>query len=134
MSDERNVTSRLNVERDVHFVRFSADSSLMINLGRDVEISFLQNSPSMSAQLESEDGQEGYELEPKILEMARVRLAPNNAVALAFYILDELSQTGKMNPELLESSFSTILEKTRVARRPASHDSQSKEDEGAKSE
>lgn len=102
--------------RDTTFSRSVADEAIVLHLGRDTELSFLQmgQTPASKYSITNDEGaeeEEGFELRPVITEVARVRLGNMPALFTALSIIDTLVQSGIVNKDSLAKSFERILEK-----------------------
>jgi|TARA_R110002050_G_scaffold291463_1_gene445943 hypothetical protein len=95
--------------------RFAADVSLAFDLGRDLEIAHLVRSPKILAESKTDEG-EGYALDNSLTELCRIRMSPANGVVLALHILDEISDSGKLNTESLRQSVEKIIAKNNEKR------------------
>jgi hypothetical protein len=112
--DERmQAGNRVDVARDITFSRHSADIGLAIDLGRDIEISFLQFGPNVKARVvsgESESDAEGYEFGPGATEVARIRMAPPSILQMSFLFLDTLLESNKANKEKLREYMEKMFD------------------------
>lgn len=104
---------RTPVVRDSTFHRSVADTGLVLDYGRDMELAFLQVGPAVSARLKTGEGdvqEEGYEMEPAVTEVSRVRMSRTSALAMAMMIIEELVEDGKIDrvgfSEQIEALFS----------------------------
>jgi hypothetical protein len=86
----------LNVVRDSTFARGIADRGLVLDLGRDMEIAFLQTGPNLSSITDHGDT-EGVALNPVFTETVRMRMPWPSAVDLAINIIREGILRGSVN-------------------------------------
>lgn len=109
LESEANV---MKIVRDATFRRSVADRGLVLDLGRDMEIAFLQAGPNLVSVTDHEDS-EGVALDPVLTETSRVRVPWPSAVDLAMNILREGVGKGSINvPRVLDAirSFSNSEE------------------------
>ena len=107
--ESEQLDARVEVTRDITFSRHAADVGLVIDLGRDVELAFLQFGPCVSARVakndEDGDAVEGYEFSPGTTEVARVRMAGASAIQLSLLIIDRLVESRKVDTEKLKETI-----------------------------
>ena len=98
------------IVRDSTFVRFVADKVVITDVGRDVEVGFLQFGPIHSS-MKDEPEFEIYSSSPQLTEVARMRISYSSLVGFAMGFLRGGIIDGKLKPDAIESSFSEwILE------------------------
>lgn len=102
---------RRPVESCSTFARSVADVGLAINLGRDVEIAFLQASPRIAAILSPDgaDDQQGFDVQGSLIEVARIRMAPAAAMIMATMTMEVLIKAGRVKTDELLKSLSAIM-------------------------
>lgn len=86
------------VTRDSTFSRVVADRAVILDLGRDVELAFLQMGPSIVEILDHGDSEE-VNLDPKLTEVTRMRMPWYGAVDTAMHILRTGISKGSVNVE-----------------------------------
>lgn len=104
--------SVISVLRDSSFFRAVADKAIVFDLGRDIELAFLQLGPMVlrhRRQIDEDSGQEGFDLENTVSEVCRIRTSPQCASTLAMLILNELAQANKLSKEKLLSAIDDIF-------------------------
>jgi hypothetical protein len=81
------------IVRDSTFTRAVADHVLVMNLGRDYELAFLQGGAEpKSVAFFERSGRGGIRIEnaPMMTETVRVRISPESAAEMAMHILNNL--------------------------------------------
>lgn len=91
---------RMRVVRDVTFTRCVADRGIVLNLGRDLEIAFLQLGPNLVTLTDHGDT-EGLAMDPVVTETARVRLPWPSGLDLAMNVIREGIEKGAVNVPLV---------------------------------
>jgi hypothetical protein len=113
--EEDNGFRRIEVVRDATFHRAVADTGLVVDLGRDMEISFLQSGPSITARKVRKDSddndEEGYELSPIITEVARVRINRPSALVMALMVIENLAESRSIKRTAFLDQIRSIFEK-----------------------
>jgi hypothetical protein len=92
----------VDIVRDATFVRAIADRAIVLNLGRDVELAYLQIGPTITS-MEDHGDREQLNMNPSVTESVRLRMHWSTAIDSAMLILNEASEAGKLNnAELLK--------------------------------
>lgn len=110
MADLAAEANVMKIVRDATFRRSVADRGLVLDLGRDLEVAFLQAGPNLVSVTDHDDS-EGVALDPVLTETSRVRMPWPSAVDLAMNILREGVGKGAINvPRVLDAirSFSEV--------------------------
>ncbi len=91
-----NGSALMPIELDPSFVRVFADQTLVMHLGRDIDISMLAIGPRLERIQRGRTDVENdvMHMRPQLNEMARVRLNPNSAAVMAMEILQGLIKSG----------------------------------------
>lgn len=104
------IAQQMPVVTDSNFVRAFADRTLVMPLGRDVDLAFM----AFASRIDNIEGldDEGrtevqVNLTPQLNELARVRLAPRVAVGLALDVMQHFIRLGGVN---LEGVIETLRE------------------------
>lgn len=114
-TETENFTRVTSITRGADWRRMSADTALFFALGHDAEIAFTAGGPNpveLKA-TETSDGEEidkSYRLQSVIEEVARVRMPPVAATALAFNIIARQASSGLFEKEKLRVQFHEILD------------------------
>lgn len=100
LDELENGAEALRVVRDVTFSRSVADRGIVLDLGRDMEIGFLQVGPNL-IQLADHGETEGLSLDPVLTETSRIRLPWPSALDLAMNVIREGIGKGAVNVPLV---------------------------------
>lgn len=107
--------AKIPISREPSFVRLTADSTLVVDRGPDMEISLLihERAPKHMTTDENRsfvelDGEFGMEL--NLVEIGKLRMLPPTAVNLAMNILHSNVQAGRLNLEGFRNSIDEMLE------------------------
>lgn len=107
-NDEQSLSQPISPARDNHFVRLSADVSFCVNLAHGVEIALLQRT-SAYKDIIMNGGQPVKAVQGNILvDVARIRMDDDDAVALAYNILLEIGESGIVELTGFEKNVSVI--------------------------
>jgi hypothetical protein len=98
MSENIETDRKIAVVRDCTFHRFAADRIMVTDLGRDLEVSFMQIGPLFS-QMEAQDDGEEFSSESVFTEVARMRIGYPNYVNSLFNFLRVGIQEDKLNAQ-----------------------------------
>ncbi len=118
MSDERTPEPKVidtEIRRDHTFFHGTADSGVVVDLGRDMELGFLRIGPRPSLKRLTVDGDEEstrIKFEPDTIEIARVRLAPAVALQICMTLLERLKEGDHINADVLRPVMVDILNET----------------------
>lgn len=74
------------IVRDVTFSRASADRGILLHLGKDVEIAWLQLSPILTA-MHDKGHLEGLDMQPNFTEVVRLRMPWHSVMEFAIHTL-----------------------------------------------
>ena len=100
------------IVRDATFTRVVADSALIMNLGRDYDLAFLQHSsePRSIAFLNNE-GKMGVRSTSTgvVNEVVRVRMSPESASQMAMQILDALIKANQVVNEMVLENVQKMI-------------------------
>jgi len=113
-SDES--TRRLKVVRDPTFHRSVADTGLVLDLGRDLEIAFIQFGAEVQHHIsvgDEDDEQEGFEMAPGMTEVSRVRISRPSALTMAMMIIEALVEDGRLKEEGFLKSVKAMFDRHR---------------------
>jgi hypothetical protein len=89
-----------------------ADKVLSFDLGRDVELAFLQGGPIIKKVVDLDDNTEQAELTGSLTETVRVRLATHVALGMIFNLINTLVEGGRIKvPALREALLQVASEK-----------------------
>ena len=97
------------VTRDHTFQRTVADKVLAFDLGRDIEIAFLQGGPLLKKIVDLDETTEQAQLTGSLTETVRVRLAAPVALNLSITVLTTLVEAGKVKVPALREALLQIL-------------------------
>ncbi len=106
------VSANLPIELDPNFLRTFADQTLVMHLGRDIDISFL----AVGGRLEriqrgrTDTDNDVMNLRPQLNEVARVRINPNGAAIMAMEILQGLIRSGVADKRAMIAAMEEIEE------------------------
>ena len=92
-AQKKGTEDKFPIVRDGTFTRVVADNILVMNLGRDYELAFLQGGPELnSVAFFERNGKSGLRIEPTpvMTEVVRVRMSPDSAAHMAMHILENL--------------------------------------------
>jgi len=104
MAGPEEKIDELKVVRDRTFSRCVADRGIVLDLGRDMEIAFLQAGPNLVV-LRDLGETEGLALDPVLTETSRVRFPWPSAMDLAMNIIREGISKGTVNVPLVIDSI-----------------------------
>lgn len=96
------------VVRDETFHRTVADKVVAIDLGRDVELAFLQGSPTVKKLIDWDEDNEQVQLEGGLREVARVRVSGPVALNIAINLIDTLVSAGKVKTAAMMETINQI--------------------------
>ena len=97
------------VTRDPAFQRAVADKILVFDLGRDVEVSFLQGGPLVQKLVDVDETTEQIQLTGSVTEMVRVRLSPSVALNMAINVISTLADAEKIKKAPLRDAILQML-------------------------
>jgi hypothetical protein len=100
------------VDREPSFARYVADQVVVFNLGRDMELSFIQFGPKLDFKKRVEtDGKisEAFKLSSTLTEVARIRVSPETASQFAMNIIHQIAKTGELDTNALRENIETII-------------------------
>lgn len=97
------------VTRDSTFSRAVADRAVILDLGRDVELAFLQTGPAIVEILDHGDSEE-VSLDPKLTEVTRMRMPWYGAVDTAMHILRTGISKGSVNVDAVVEALQRMDE------------------------
>jgi hypothetical protein len=100
--------AQIAVARDPTFHRAVADKVLAIDLGRDVELAFLQAGPVVKRMIDWDENSERAQIEPSLTEVARIRVPGPVALGAAVTILEALFSAGKIRIPAFMETMSTM--------------------------
>jgi len=110
--DDSELMAMTEITRSPNYVHMAADSALLIDLGRDVEIAFLRVSPrpvgQRRAARESEEAVQ-VRFASEANEVGRVRMSPFGAIQIAMTTISKLVAAGHVDVSLLRSSIEEII-------------------------
>lgn len=118
LSTEQQNRPRAIVTRDPTFQRAVADKVVAIDLGKDVELAFLQGGPVIKGLVDFDEETEHVELEGGLSEVSRIRVPGPIALALAVNIIETLTSAGKIKVPALKQALSHILESRQQEEEP----------------
>lgn len=95
--------------RDATFHRAVADKVLSFDLGRDVEIAFLQGGPVIQKIIDVDENSEQVQLTGSLTEVVRVRLSTPTALSLAVSLMTTLVESGRVKVPALREAILKIL-------------------------
>lgn len=95
------------VPNDPTFTRHYADVGLAYLLGRNVDIVFLQNSPTVATDVV--EGKIGYAAEVDRSAVSNIRISMNAAVGLAMDILEESSSSKLIRKDKIVEKLKDII-------------------------
>lgn len=98
-----------NVVRDSTFCRAVADKVVAIDLGKDVELAFLQGGPTVKRLIDFDEDTEQVQLEGGLSEVARIRVSGPVALSIAVNIIETLMSAGKVRTPALMETLSKIM-------------------------
>lgn len=107
MSDDSAKFRDIAIVRDNGYFRAAADNAIVLHLGRDVEVCFVATHPTPILNRETvddeDDGEEnkltGIQIENKLLEVGRVRMAPEAWAITAVQIVARQIEEGLISLE-----------------------------------
>jgi hypothetical protein len=97
------------VTRDSSFQRAVADKVVAFDLGRDVEVSFLQGGPIIQKLVDLDEKNEQLQLTGSLTELVRVRLSPSVALNMAINVISTLTDAGKIKKGPLRDAILQML-------------------------
>jgi len=100
---------RAPIVRDPTFVRFVADEIIFSDLGRDMEVSFLQYGPLYQYRVGMEDVNT-FESDDAITEVARMRISFPSLVSLAMNLISYGVVNNRLKSEAVRASFDAWIE------------------------
>ena len=109
--DEVNGDEPTPVVRDVALFRGVTDKPVIIDLGRDLEIAFLQFGPRVISHFNTEVGDKEIErvgLASEVTETARIRMAPSVLAELAIKSITVLIRRDEVDVDGLKSAIDAI--------------------------
>ena len=98
------------VTRDVTFHRAVADKVLAFDLGRDIELSFLQGGPIIKKMIDWDEDSEQAQLGGSLTEVARIRVSGPVALSIAVNLIDTLVGADKIKIPAFRETLSQIFE------------------------
>jgi hypothetical protein len=106
----------VKVVRDPNFVRAVADTATAVFIGRDIEISLLALSPTLTTLFYSEDSAMPIDTDHDRVhvEMALVRMSPSAAEYLCYNVLFSLLQSEQLDFNKLQRNVDQMREQLPV--------------------
>jgi len=95
---------------DPTFRRAVADKVVALDLGKDVELAFLQAAPTIKRLIDVDDESEQVHVEGGLSEVARIRVAGPVALAIAVNIIETLVGAGKVKLPAFKQTLDRIFE------------------------
>lgn len=115
-ASKRDLEHEIPIVRDATFTRVTADQALVVNLGREYELAFLQNSPqikTMTIVLQDEGGMSGFERDSVMTEVVRVCISSDGAAQMAMHILQSLIRANQVINEMVLKSVQEMIEEAK---------------------
>ena len=112
---EEQGEAAVKVVRDETFMRAVADHAVVYDLGRDIELAFLQVGARPLLRADLGDAYE-FTSEATIAEVARIRVSPPGATRLAMSILREQVAKDRVHVDKIIESLKEWDETARAAR------------------
>ena len=103
---------RLVIDREPSFMRFVADEVLVVDLGRDIEFSFLQMGRRIDSRVRvTEEGNEseGFRVAASLTEVSRGRMSPQAASLFAMHIIKVIADRGDIDADALRENIEIII-------------------------
>ena len=110
MSDGENARLEIPVTRDPFFRRVVADETVVFDLGRDFEISFIQTGREVTSKvvIHNDDQDEGFETDPIFTEVCHIRIPPRTGLILSLQILETMAKSGRLQKDPMSEAFKRI--------------------------
>jgi hypothetical protein len=98
--------------KDPTFHRAVADKAVAIDLGRDLELAFLQGGPNIVGVVDIDDAHEQIKLEGLFSEVARIRVSVPTGLALVMNLLEQLVRADKVKADAMAEAIRSWAEDT----------------------